>query len=311
MNASAQTKALINKGTKESLEAASKQLDASKNLNREKLKDAQGFVAQIYDLDSSSSLRQRRLATSIRGLENDENQKALEKKKKIIEETKDFEKRLLDFRNDTRLNNITDEQEKARVSLEIDKKKTLDEISGLEMSLKRKNELKLAAEMDFESKLKVLLAKQAEETKKKNDAAIKLTDDFNTKARDIHTAAIADETQRNKQAREDKYTTDVSAMQKDLEFQKKSKEEQTRILKDMEISKNNDIAKIDADAEQKRRDARLKELDDELKFLQIKGEVLMQGTRAYYENQRAILMLAKKRELEDIKLKILYKNKYI
>jgi hypothetical protein len=302
MNASAQTKALINKGTKESLEAASKQLEASKNLNRDKLKDAQGFVAQIYDLDSSSSLRQRRLATSIRSLENDDNQKALDKKKKIIEETKDFEKRLLDFRNDTRLNNITDEQEKARVSLEIDKKKTLDEISGLDMSLARKNELKLAAEKDFESKLKVLLAKQAEETKKKNDAAIKLTEDFNTKARDIHTAAIADETQRNKQAREDKYTSDVAAMQKDLEFQKKSKEEQTQILKDMEISKNNDIAKIDADAEQKRKDARLKELDDELKFLQIKGEVLMQGTRAYYENQRAILLLAKKRELEDVKL---------
>jgi len=302
MNASAQTNALIKKGTKESLEAASKQLEASKNLNRDKLKDAQGFVAQIYDLDSSSSLRQRRLATSIRSLENDDNQKALEKKKKIIEETKDFEKRLLDFRNDTRLNNITDEQEKARVSLEIDKKKTLDEISGLEMSLARKNELKLAAEKDFESKLKVLLAKQAEETKKKNDAAIKLTEDFNTKARDIHTAAIADETQRNKQAREDKYTSDVAAMQKDLEFQKKSKEEQTQILKDMEISKNNDIAKIDADAEQKRKDARLKELDDELKFLQIKGEVLMQGTRAYYENQRAILLLAKKRELEDVKL---------
>ena len=302
MRASAETKALINKGTKESLEAASIQLGNSKNLKREQLKDAQAFVAQIYDLDSSSSLRQRRLATSIRGLEDGENQKALENKKKIIEETKDFEKRLLDFRNDNRLNNITDEQEKARVSLDIDKQKTIAEINGLEMKEERKKMLRLAAEEDFQSKLKVLLVKQAEETKKKNDAAQKLTDDFNTKARDIHTAAIADETQRNKQAREDKYTTDVAAMQKDLEFQKKSKEEQTRILKDMEISKNNDIAKIDDDAEQKRKEKRLKELDDELKFLQIKGEVLMQGTRAYYENQRAILLLAKKRELEDVKL---------
>jgi hypothetical protein len=69
------------------------------------------------------------------------------------------------------------------------------------------------------------------------------------------------------------------------------------------------------DKEKEDQDKRLKKLDDELKFLQIKGEALMQGTKAFYENQRAILKAAEERELADTTLteeqKTIIKEKYV
>ena len=289
MNASAQTQALIRRGTKESLEAASVQLGSAKNLNREKLTDAQKYVADVYNIDAESSLRQRRLASSIRSLENEERQKSIEKAKQEAEQKRDFQKRLSDFQNDTRLTSIKDEQEKARVSLQIDKEKTIAEINSLEMKENRKNQLRLAAIEDFNAKEKVLLEKQAEENKKKEEEKLRAEQDFTAKVKDIQTAAIEDEVKRQKQARQDKFANDVLALQRDKEFIKKSKEEQNEIIKNLEKALNLDLEKID-------RDAALKRLDDQLKILDYRSRALQAGTRAYFKVQEEIINTAYERE---------------
>jgi hypothetical protein len=78
---------------------------------------------------------------------------------------------------------------------------------------------------------------------------------------------------------------------------------------------NNSLKKIDDDKNKEDEDKRLKKLDDELRFLQIKGEALMEGTKAFYENQRAILNAAEQRELADTTLteeqKTIIKEKYV
>ena len=73
---------------------------------------------------------------------------------------------MADFQFDIRLQGIKDEQEKARVSLENDKQKTLAEINNLQMSEAKKAELRKAAITDFNAKSKALVDKQNEENLK-------------------------------------------------------------------------------------------------------------------------------------------------
>jgi hypothetical protein len=118
---------------------------------------------------------------------------------------------------------IKDEQEKAKISLEIEKKKTIDEINGLEMKESRKKELRLAAEKDFAAKLKALVEKQNIENEDRLRA-------FNYKIEQLEIDGYNDELQRQQSTIDAKAYQDKIAMTKDTEFKKQTKEEQTRIL---------------------------------------------------------------------------------
>jgi rRNA processing protein Gar1 len=279
------------------LESYLKEISLKKGLNREKSDALFASLAKIEESAAQEAKIGKKTASQITSLQREEASKQEEIRKRAAEQTKDYLTRLATFQNDTRLNNIKDEQEKARVSLEIDKKKTLDEIAGLEMSTKRKTALKVAALEDFASKEKVLLAKQKEDNDKKNKEDEEKARAFAFKIEELDIATYEKELERQKASIDAKAYQDKVALSNDLQFKKYSAEEQARILGLVDKKARMDKAKLDEDEKKKNYEKRLKDLDDELKFLQIKGEAIIKGTSEYFDNLRAITDASEKREL--------------
>lgn len=234
-----------------------------KSLNREKSNALFDNLGKIEDIAAQESKISKKTQTQITSLQKEEQNKRIEAAKTAAAQTKDFISRLATFENDTRLNGIKDEQEKARVSLQIEKQKTLNEIANLEMSAARKNTLRLAAEKDYTSKLKVLTDKQAEDNKKKDEAKQKELEAYFQKVKEIEIAAYEEELQRNILTRENKFENDKKALEKDENFQKTSKQRQTEILVALEKAKNNDIQKLRDDDAKKNAELIYKQIEFE------------------------------------------------
>ena len=215
--------AAIKKYDAAQLESYLKEISLKKGLNREKSDALYASLAAIEESAAQEAKIGKKTQSQITSLENEEKQKRVEASKKAAEQKKDYETRLATFMNDIRLLGIKDEQEKAKISLEIEKKKTIDEINGLEMRESRKKELRLAAEKDFAVKLKVLVEKQNIENEDRLRA-------FNYKIEQLEIDGYNDELQRQQSTIDAKAYQDKIAMTKDTEFKKQSKEEQTRIL---------------------------------------------------------------------------------
>jgi hypothetical protein len=115
----------------------------------------------------------------------------------------------------------------------------------------------------------------------------------------INVAAIEDETERDKQARRDKYRQDLIDLEADKNFIKESEGSKAFIRQNLIDALNRDLAKIDDNKKKKDKDARLKQYDDELKFLQIRQEGLTANTISYFDNQREILRVAYEKEIFD------------
>lgn len=232
------------------------EIDGLKGLNREKSNALFQSLGVIEDVSARESKIGKKTQAQITSIENEERQKRVEAAKQAAAQKKDFEDRLATFMNDIRLLGIKDEQEKARISLDIEKEKTIKEINALEMKESRKKELRIAAEKDYAAKSVALLEKQQLEN-------TKLMDAFNQKVKDIEIAAIDDETQRNIAAREEKYKRDKEALEKDTQFLKKTKEEQNQILVNLEKASAVDIQKIKDDAAKKNAELLYKQIEFE------------------------------------------------
>jgi hypothetical protein len=158
-------------------------------------------------------------------------------------------------------------------------------------------------------------AKELANIAKKYDAAEeKEVQAYFARISSINTAAIEDETERTKQARRDKYREDLIALEADKKFIEESETSKAFIRQNLQDTLNRDLTKIDDDDRKKKKDARLKQFDDELKFLQIRQEGLNQGTKSFYDNQREILRVAYEKEIFDAednaKKKIEIEKKY-
>ena len=287
------------------LESFAKEIQGLKGLNREKSNGLYQSIATIQDISAQEARINKKTQTQITGLEREEQQKRIQAAKDAAAQKKDFEDRLATFQNDIRLLGIKDEQEKARVSLEIEKDKTLKEIQNLEMSNARKKQLREAAEKDYAAKSLALTTKQ-------NEDNIKLMDTFNQKVKDIQIQTIADETQRNIAAREEKYIRDVEAMEKDKQFLLKSETEKKDILKNLETVKNNEIQKIKDDAAKKdaeliykriefERQSREQALNNKLKAIDLE----ITSERNKIEERRKVLdeqaQLDREKEIENLR----------
>lgn len=266
------------------------------------LKKSLGFV------DESNKLREKanKLTEEALKLEVKYKPKTDDKKPdiaKIENDNKAANALLLKLKQENSVNILNEERKKQDAQLKIDKENEEREINNLKLS-KDKEELraKLLEQIRVKYGLKVidLNKKRQEEDNKSFDESQKKIKEYNDKVFEIMNAADESEIGRNKATLERKYRDDVDALQKDTEFQKQSKIEQERILTLLEKAKNQAIQKLDDDDAQNKRDKNLKRLDDELKFLQIRGDALIEGTKRFYDNQRAILKTAEKKELADL-----------
>ena len=268
----------------------------NKDINDKILKSGQDITKQIltneqFRLDNTLSI--------------------LEKKKKgVVKSNKDItndndkaNELLLKLQQENSVNILNEERKKQDAQLKIDKQNEEREVNNLKLS-KDKEELraKLLEQIRVKYGVKVieLNKKRQEEDSKTFDEDQKKIKEYNDKVFEIMNAADESEIGRNKATLERKYADDVAALQKDTNFQKQSLEEKIRIILLLEKAKNQAIQKLDDDDAQNKRDKNLKRLDDELKFLQIRGEALREGTKSFFDNQRALLKAAEKKELADL-----------
>jgi len=150
---------------------------------------------------------------------------------------------------------------------------------------------------------------------KKYDAdEVKSKEEFNEKVKAIKTAATADEVERTRKEREDKYTKDLADLEADKNFIKLSEDEKGNLRLLLKQAYTNDITKIDDDARKEDNDKILKKYDDELRLLELRGQSLLSGTKAYFENRAAILAEEEAKELAALDLteaeKTAIKDKY-
>ena len=248
--------AAIKDGSKERMRWAAQELLKNEEVNVEKVQSAQKMIADIYSIDKASDNRQTRLNKAIKSQVKQEKAKEEEAAKTAAEQKKDFETRLLGFRNDLRLQNITDEQEKARVSLEIEKKKTLDEIDTLKLSNERKKELRKAANADYEAKEKVLLEKQKQDRIKQQ---LSVEDEI----KQIRIKTIQDETQRLLAEEDDRFEKERSKIVLHMLEIGKTTEEMNSVLEDMEKGHQNKIKEIKENGAKKGADLVYKQIEEE------------------------------------------------
>jgi hypothetical protein len=143
--------------------------------------------------------------------------------------------------------------------------------------------------------------KVVEDNKKKDEEKIKNTEDFNRKIRDLKTSAILDDNQRDKQARQDKFDDDLQALERDEEFIKKSETDKAEIRKNLKAVFNNDINKIDETQRNKEYEDEQKANERKLKILELQGQGLIQGTKAYFANRQEVLNETETQEFDALK----------
>lgn len=207
-----------------------------------------------------------------------------------------------------------------------EKQKAQDE--DYQRELKRINDL-LKLEKKDSSEYKKLIVERnnlekdylnnkSENTKELNklkEERIENEKQLNNKLIELNIQMIKDEKDRQIASIQDKLRLDLEALEKDKAFIVKSETEKEAIRKQFRDQAAQAEEKVKEDAKKKEEEDNLKKLDDELKFLQIKGETIRQNTKADFDNRRAILNAAEARELADTKLteeaKTAIKDKYV
>jgi hypothetical protein len=231
--------------------------------------------------------------------------------KKAVLDVKAANDLLLKLQQENSVNRLKEERKRQDAQLKIDKENEESQIQQLFLLEGKKVKLTVEQEkikaalleqVKYKYGLKVidLNQKRQEEDNKSFDESQKKIKEYNDKVFEIMNAADENELSRNKAALERKYADDVTALQKETEFQKQSKIEQERIILALEKAKNQAIQKLDDEDAQDKRDKNLKRLDDELRLLDVKNKALIEGTKTYFKNQRDILEAANKKELADL-----------
>jgi hypothetical protein len=178
---------------------------------------------------------------------------------KIVADNKSADELLLNLQKENSALLIEDERKRQDKELENSKKSEEEKVKSLQISVEKRN--LILAQIDIKYK-----AKQAEIDKKRKEDDLKAEKEFNIKIEEIRLAAIQDENQRAIEQRQNKLSKDLSDLELDKEFIKRSEEEKAQIRKNITITAERDIQKI-------KDDARKKEIDDILKMAQIeKGE---------------------------------------
>ena len=174
---------------------------------------------------------------------------------KLTQDTKTATEMLLNYQQENAVLSLKTEREKQDQELINQKKDEEDKIKALKLKDTKINGVVVTGE-ELKNKLLEQVtqkydAKKTENTTKRNDEDIKLTEDFNKKVAEIKIAAILNETERSISERQEKYKNDLSELEKDKEFIKKSEIEKAQIRKDLKTTAQNDENKIKLDAKLK------------------------------------------------------------
>ncbi len=250
------------------------------------------------------------LANQIKIAELQDDIKAAEKRK---EQQKTASEKLLQQQKEYQQRKENDAKTAADLELQLIqensvlKLKTDRERQDQELKNQRENEEKKIKSLLIDEKRKQQLleqikikfdAKQTDLNNKRTDEDLKLFKEFQRKREDIEIAAIEDNNKREDAERQKKLQRDLEDLEEDKEFAKLSEEAKEEIRKNVRTRYANEDKEIKKSRDKDDQDDRLKKLDDELRFLQIRQEAIRAGTKAFYDGQREILAVAEKREIE-------------
>ena len=236
-----------------------------------------------------------RIADKNRAKQKEINDKKLQQNKQYLEKLRQdnaaADELLFQLGQENAVLRLRSEEERQNQELKNAKEVEERKINALKISEEKRN--LLLAQVREKYAYKVL-----DVAKKREEDGLKLIDEYQKKKREILDSAISNDVDKAKADRQRKYDEDLKTLEADKQFIKASEQEKADLRKALATALANDIKKIDDDETKRLRDERLKKLDDELKFLQIKAEAIRAGTKAYYDNQRDILAAAEKREIE-------------
>lgn len=131
--------------------------------------------------------------------------------------------------------------------------------------------------------------------------------DYNRKIQDIELEAISNKEERDLRERMIRRDREIQDLEKDKEFVKKSEEEKERIRQLIRQKYANMEAELLKQKQKEQDDERLRKLDEELKFLQIRNEALIEGTKNYFDSQLELLNKSEEREITATKQSDEYK----
>jgi hypothetical protein len=256
-----------------------------------------------------------------------------ENNKKIAEDNKkavDEGNKLLEKRNADR--KTADEayrqllQENSVLSLKTERERQLKElenqsvneklkIDALDISEKRKEEIKLQITTKYAAKSTELKNKFNEEDLKKEKEHSEKVEESKKKLSDIEIAAIQNQTIKEKQQRENKYNEDLKDLKKSYDDKLITLTEYQMAVINLNQALVNDLKKIDDDAKKRENDALLQKLDDDIRFQEISNEANKNSFSAYWKGRETLLEKSKQRELSQLDLteaqKIAIEKKYV
>lgn len=281
--------------------------DATKlnnEINEKLLKNGQEITKQILTneqtrLDQELSLKEK------------ERSKTKEHTDKLLANNKQYQDKLkADNKTaDETLLKLLDENAALR---QTDKRKREDEElkSAMEAEERTINMLKISEEkkgiilnqIKVKYGLKVLdiNAKRVEEDQKTMDEEAQKLIQFNQKKQNILDEGVSNELEKDKSVRKTKYQDDLAELEKDKNFIKLSEDEKGKLRIALLSALNNDLKKIQDDADEKKKQDKLKKLDDDIKFQEISNEANKNNFKEYFNGRQKLLELAKQRELAEV-----------
>jgi hypothetical protein len=230
-----------------------------------------------------------------------------QKQEKIAQDNKAANEALLDLQRENAVLAIQDQRKREDKELENQKLAEEDKIKQLQISEDKKRLIldQIATKYN---------AKQNDLNNKRGEEDAKSAKEWADKLEDIRITAIQNQQEREKAELKKGYDNTKADLDKALEDKKISQEQYNQAIINLQMALAAAEKKIDDDKTKEDQDKRLKKLDDELRFLQIKGEALRQGTQQFYDNQREILKASEERELADVTLteemKLAIRQKY-
>jgi len=319
---------------KENLKLTQGALQENYALENKVMKEGTGNLADVYKQQRTLEEKRDQLITDIRVAELDNERQANEERKNQRQKNLNDAKQSAQQEAQLQQEILKTRKESVDAEIELEISKADTNAETLRKYLERKNQLELDDLKKSDQRAKELLNKgkitqeqyqqilagteakrqlmvkkttevidqAVEDDKKKNEEQIKNTEDFNRKIRDLKTQAIVDDVQRDTEARKNKYDDDLADLERNKEFIAKSETEKAEIRKALLTAYNNDINKINENQNKKEQDDLLKGYDQRLRILELQGQSLLAGTRAYFENRNAVLTESENKELAQLKI---------
>ena len=265
------------------------------DINKELLASNTAIIAQINENEQSRLDNEVRLADKRRAKQKESNDKLLSQQKEY-QQRKDNDAKTaaeleLQLLQENNVLKLKTERERQDQELKNQRENEEKKIKALLIDETIKQRLLEQTRIKFE-------AKQTDLDNKRREDDLKSEKEFVRKREDIAIAAIEDAKKREDAERQVKLQRELEDLEEDKVFAKLSEEQKEEIRKNVRqryANEDKEIKKVRVKEEQ---DDRLKALDDELRFLQIRQEAIRAGTKAFFQSQRDILDVAEKREIE-------------